>query len=242
MLLGVSLLPLPPAVKIVRFSPNATLLNFSVMANEGDARSTSNKLEAENTVLQEKVVNAESEKKKLEEELVIFRETNAALLRQLDFVSRHGPSDFETVQEEGLMNSKQMSISGSGVSKSAAKAAAAVKVVKSAAASGTNVIVPLHQGDLVNLRQNNDSQRGIVLGDISLRTVGIQPEDPDSFQPEASLRLGDGLFRLCPHFNYRYRSCNSCLPRILIHAFLCLNRMPFHRLTGPSRKFRKSRR
>ena len=216
------------------------------MANEEAAHSKSNELEAENAALQEKVVRAHSEKMKLEDELVIFRESNAALMRQLDFLShQESPSGFETAPEHAadIAKSQQMALSEPGLSKP--KAAATVKVAKiaaAAAAAGTNVIVPLHQGDLVHLRQHNETQRGIVLGDICLRTVEIQPEDPDSSQPEGSLRLADGLFRLCPHLNYRYRSCNSCLPRILIHAFLCLNRMPFHRLTGPSRKFRKSRR
>jgi hypothetical protein len=178
------------------------------MANQEAAHSKTNKLEAEITVLQEKVLHAHSEKMKLEDELVIFRESNAALLRQLDFLSRRGPpSSFETSPEYAADNakSKQMALPEPGLSK--AKAAATVKVAKSAAAAaGTNVIVPLHQGDLVHLRQHNDTQRGIVLGDISLRTVAIQPEDPDSSQPEGSLRLADGLFRLCPRFNYRFRS------------------------------------
>lgn len=47
---------------------------------------------------------------------------------------------------------------------------------------------------------------GTVLGDISQRTVGVEPDLSGSSQGGAppSLRFSDAVFRLCPRLNYRY--------------------------------------
>jgi len=74
--------------------------------------------------------------------------------------------------------------------------AAAVKAKESA-------MVSLQAGDLVWLRQKDETQRGTVLGDCSLKTVGVQLDDPSSSEYVPPLRFGDGAFRLCSRFNYR---------------------------------------
>jgi len=64
-------------------------------------------------------------------------------------------------------------------------------------------MVSLQAGDLVWLRQKDDGRRGTVLGDCSLKTVGVQSDDAGATDYVPPLRFGDGVFRLCSHFNYR---------------------------------------
>jgi hypothetical protein len=47
---------------------------------------------------------------------------------------------------------------------------------------------------------------GTVLGDMSQRTVGVEPDPPGASPGAAppSLRFSDAVFRLCPRFNYRH--------------------------------------
>lgn len=46
---------------------------------------------------------------------------------------------------------------------------------------------------------------GTVLGDMSQRTVGVEPDPPGAAPGAAppSLRFSDAVFRLCPRLNYR---------------------------------------
>jgi len=46
--------------------------------------------------------------------------------------------------------------------------------------------------------------RGAVLGDMRLRTTGVQASTADSGEFVAPLRFNDGVFRLCSRLNYRY--------------------------------------
>jgi hypothetical protein len=75
---------------------------------------------------------------------------------------------------------------------------------KTATATNANEksMVSLLAGDLVWLRENA-GRRGTVLGDCSLKTVGVQLDDLNSSGYVPSLRFGDGAFRLCSRFNYR---------------------------------------
>ena len=47
----------------------------------------------------------------------------------------------------------------------------------------------------------DDQNRGTLLGNVQLRTVGVEPD----YEGISSLRLGtQGLFRICPRLSYRY--------------------------------------
>jgi hypothetical protein len=61
--------------------------------------------------------------------------------------------------------------------------------------------LPLEEGDLVWFRQEDESQNGTVLGNCSLKTVGVQVDDV--LPP---LRFTDGLFRLCSRLHYRSKT------------------------------------
>ena len=75
---------------------------------------------------------------------------------------------------------------------------------------GTTISQSLEEGDLVWFRQEHESQNGTVLGNCSLKTVGVQVDDV-----LPSLRFTDGLFRLCSRFHYRSKAEVSRINKVV---------------------------
>eukprot|EP00613_Pedinella_sp_CCMP2098_P017697 CAMPEP_0171758588 /NCGR_PEP_ID=MMETSP0991-20121206/46370_1 /TAXON_ID=483369 /ORGANISM="non described non described, Strain CCMP2098" /LENGTH=233 /DNA_ID=CAMNT_0012361329 /DNA_START=57 /DNA_END=755 /DNA_ORIENTATION=- len=76
-------------------------------------------------------------------------------------------------------------------------------------------MVSLLAGDLVWLRQQDDSQRGTVITDCSLKALGVQLDDAGSSELVPPLRLSEGVFRLCSRFNYRSKVEVSKIKKII---------------------------
>mmetsp|Transcript_2615 Transcript_2615/g.3205 ORF Transcript_2615/g.3205 Transcript_2615/m.3205 type:complete len:705 (+) Transcript_2615:139-2253(+) len=67
----------------------------------------------------------------------------------------------------------------------------------------TGRMISLMSGDEISLFHDDGGTRGYTLGDPSLRSVGIKPEDmTNSMNP----RFIDGVFRICTGLNYRART------------------------------------
>eukprot|EP00615_Pteridomonas_danica_P014956 CAMPEP_0114391204 /NCGR_PEP_ID=MMETSP0102-20121206/9916_1 /TAXON_ID=38822 ORGANISM="Pteridomonas danica, Strain PT" /NCGR_SAMPLE_ID=MMETSP0102 /ASSEMBLY_ACC=CAM_ASM_000212 /LENGTH=280 /DNA_ID=CAMNT_0001549853 /DNA_START=35 /DNA_END=874 /DNA_ORIENTATION=+ len=63
-------------------------------------------------------------------------------------------------------------------------------------------MISLMTGDLICLQHDEISSSGFMLGDLSLLTLGIKPENGNKTNP----RFNDGIFRLCSALNFRART------------------------------------